>query len=407
MSTTYRCKCLRVFWNNSAYWRHLSTSQLPQCHSEYLRLLHVEHPKGDSGEDAMASSPSHSPEPIPPEDQLPSDPNSISQDEDALYFDSDSQDQDLPPEFGGDGDDTSDTSSIFGENQDEQSNHDSDSDIDPDDHIEYDEDDEDYIWEPPMVNFNVAATPSNSGTVANPDRLSFTGRQNIENHLRQKITVEKFTDKYPSSHAGASITNNLSQATSYAKYGSYISNSNNNPYAPFSDKTNWEIARWAKLRGPGSNAFSELLSIDGLAEKLNLTFKNTHELNHIIDEYIPGRPSFRCKPIYLDNEPLDLYYRPIIACIRSLFGDAEFARYLIFLPERHYADPDTTVRLWHDMHTGKWWWNTQKDLYNHGAKNATIIPIIISSDKTQLTMFNGKAAYPVYLTIGNLPKEIR
>ena len=37
----------------------------------------------------------------------------------------------------------------------------------------------------------------------------------------------------------------------------------------------------------------------------------------------------------------------------------------------------------------------------------TIIPIIISSDKTQLTVFGTKTAYPVYMTIGNLPKHIR
>lgn len=38
---------------------------------------------------------------------------------------------------------------------------------------------------------------------------------------------------------------------------------------------------------------------------------------------------------------------------------------------------------------------------------ATIIPVIISSDKTQLTLFGNKSAYPVYITIGNLPKAIR
>src|ERR1700727_1184505 len=38
---------------------------------------------------------------------------------------------------------------------------------------------------------------------------------------------------------------------------------------------------------------------------------------------------------------------------------------------------------------------------------ATIIPIILSSDKTQLTLFRGKSAYPVYLGIGNIPKDIR
>lgn len=40
-------------------------------------------------------------------------------------------------------------------------------------------------------------------------------------------------------------------------------------------------------------------------------------------------------------------------------------------------------------------------------KNITIVPIIISSDKTQLTTFRNKTAYPVYMTISNLPKHIR
>ncbi|KAI0727007.1 hypothetical protein C8Q72DRAFT_886992 [Fomitopsis betulina] len=37
---------------------------------------------------------------------------------------------------------------------------------------------------------------------------------------------------------------------------------------------------------------------------------------------------------------------------------------------------------------------------------ATVVPIILSSDKTQLTVFRNKTAYLVYLMIGNLPKEI-
>ena len=40
--------------------------------------------------------------------------------------------------------------------------------------------------------------------------------------------------------------------------------------------------------------------------------------------------------------------------------------------------------------------------------HATLAPIIIATDKTQLTNFSGgKSAYPIYLTIGNLPKHIR
>lgn len=37
----------------------------------------------------------------------------------------------------------------------------------------------------------------------------------------------------------------------------------------------------------------------------------------------------------------------------------------------------------------------------------TIIPIHISSDKTRVVAFGTKTAYPVYLTIGNIPKELR
>ncbi|EJF60366.1 hypothetical protein DICSQDRAFT_147841 [Dichomitus squalens LYAD-421 SS1] len=58
------------------------------------------------------------------------------------------------------------------------------------------------------------------------------------------------------------------------------------------------------------------------------------------------------------------------------------------------------------MHTGQWWWSIQETLEEQNP-GATVIPVIISSDKTQLTLFRNKTAYPVYMTIGNLPKSIR
>ena len=35
-------------------------------------------------------------------------------------------------------------------------------------------------------------------------------------------------------------------------------------WAPFSTRMDWEVARWAKLRGPSSTALSELLGINGV-----------------------------------------------------------------------------------------------------------------------------------------------
>jgi len=37
---------------------------------------------------------------------------------------------------------------------------------------------------------------------------------------------------------------------------------------------------------------------------------------------------------------------------------------------------------------------------------ATVIPVLVSSDKTQLTLFWNKMAYPIYLMIRNIPKDI-
>lgn len=39
-----------------------------------------------------------------------------------------------------------------------------------------------------------------------------------------------------------------------------------NLYAPFTSKVDWEVSRWAKLRGFGSTAFTDLLKIDGLCD---------------------------------------------------------------------------------------------------------------------------------------------
>jgi hypothetical protein len=48
-----------------------------------------------------------------------------------------------------------------------------------------------------------------------------------------------------------------------------------NPYVPFSSKLEWEIARWAKFRGPSSTAVSELMGIEGVRGH-NIAFYGTN-----------------------------------------------------------------------------------------------------------------------------------
>jgi len=94
-------------------------------------------------------------------------------------------------------------------------------------------------------------------------------------------------------------------------------------------------------------------------EALQLLYKNSNELNRVIDEKLPGRPAFQRHEVIVAGEAFELFSRDIIKCIEALWGDVDFAEHLVVEPERHYADVDQTIRLYFDMHTGKWWWCTQ------------------------------------------------
>ncbi|KZT56214.1 hypothetical protein CALCODRAFT_419400, partial [Calocera cornea HHB12733] len=56
------------------------------------------------------------------------------------------------------------------------------------------------------------------------------------------------------------------------------------------------------------------------------------------------------------------------------------------------------------MWTGNWWWRIQKEV----PEGATVIPLIFGTDKTLLTQMSGdRYGYPIYLSIGNIPKALR
>ncbi|KAI5842158.1 hypothetical protein DFP73DRAFT_480379 [Morchella snyderi] len=75
---------------------------------------------------------------------------------------------------------------------------------------------------------------------------------------------------------------------------------------------------------------------------------------------------------------------------------------MVYRPEKSY-DPDG-YQLYSELHTADYWWNTQEKL----PAGATIVPITRSSDIMYLTNFSGdKKSWPIYLTIGNIPSEIR
>jgi hypothetical protein len=79
----------------------------------------------------------------------------------------------------------------------------------------------------------------------------------------------------------------------------------------------------------------------------------------IIDNCLPGRPQFMKKQVIVADEVFDVYFRDVIECIKALFGNPEFSAVLVFQPEQHFTDDSESIRMYHNMHTGEWWWSTQ------------------------------------------------
>ncbi|KAG8914008.1 hypothetical protein FRC02_005165 [Tulasnella sp. 418] len=128
------------------------------------------------------------------------------------------------------------------------------------------------------------------------------------------------------------------------------------------------------------------------------------ELNQIIDNEMPEVPTWHTFTIKLDDmdEEFEVHYRDPLAIIKAILANPEFADKMAFAPEKQWSDKDRKSRLYNEMHTGDWWWNAQRKVKTRGA---SIIPVIVGTDKSQLTTFSGNLeAYPGYLMMGNIFK---
>ena len=73
------------------------------------------------------------------------------------------------------------------------------------------------------------------------------------------------TEMYPGTLAGKPISA-VRMKTAEEEYRTLIDSTAENPYAPFKSKMDWEVAKWAKLRGSGSTAFTDLLNVEGVCK---------------------------------------------------------------------------------------------------------------------------------------------
>ncbi|KAI6041168.1 hypothetical protein EDC04DRAFT_2566086, partial [Pisolithus marmoratus] len=99
-----------------------------------------------------------------------------------------------------------------------------------------------------------------------------------------------------------------------------------------------------------------------------------------------------------------VHYRDPLEAIKALLRDPALVKHIVYKPKHIFTDVTKEKRVYNEMWTSSWWEEMQAKL-QEGSCEA---PVIIATDKTQLTQFSGgQQAYPVYLTLGNILHAIQ
>ncbi|KAF8506129.1 hypothetical protein JB92DRAFT_2737015 [Gautieria morchelliformis] len=160
-----------------------------------------------------------------------------------------------------------------------------------------------------------------------------------------------------------------------------------------------------------------------MTTRTQTSFTDKRTLLNKVDALLTGGPEFLCETITVHGdvkdangeymtEELELFYRDPVECVCELMGNPAFRDSLHYVPERVFEDKKRTERIYNEMWMANWWWDLQASpmimIKSKLPAGATICPVILASDKTRLSQFSGdKVAWPVYLTIGNIPKATR
>ncbi|KAL1751665.1 hypothetical protein FB107DRAFT_221536 [Schizophyllum commune] len=239
-----------------------------------------------------------------------------------------------------------------------------------------------------------------------------------ENHGNEDITMHKtvFVEEYPDKKAGAPCRREQEQ-TVFEKIRQRQEELGLPAWGNFASMGEWEQAEWLMTSGLSHTKIDRYLKLSSVRD-MHMSFKNKRKFLMYIDA-LPCGPEWTCDEkvvrgnkmgadgVFLE-EVLELWRRDPVDCIRELIGNPAFKGKTVYSPQRIFRSKDTAGnglnREYSEMWTADWWWDLQKQL----PIGSTVTPVILSSDKTQLSTFSGdKQAWPVYLTIGNIAKNVR
>lgn len=120
-------------------------------------------------------------------------------------------------------------------------------------------------------NTNSGTSDSANGDAADHDNLEGSGGTGSGEGSQVKPTIVHF----PGRCAGEVYSRGI---TTVQQYENALGGLSKNLHFPFASKTNWELAKWVKLRGPSATSFTELLNISGVSINPNCTVSLSYHI---------------------------------------------------------------------------------------------------------------------------------
>ncbi|QRW02256.1 hypothetical protein RhiLY_01253 [Ceratobasidium sp. AG-Ba] len=231
--------------------------------------------------------------------------------------------------------------------------------------------------------------PNTSPTLSPPDPVHTRQPHSLMRRRRFRrwkgMLVEEFLDQL----AGAPIS---SERVPKPKLDEYIKST-----GVFADPRNFEIA--------------ELLMTTGLTDSAKAASTECLDtfLTDKLPVSLPHGPKFITSDVDVTSaprpQPQFMVHRNALEVLQALFATRAFDQHFVYAPAKYWTTGRKKERVRADrQHLPV----QQLKLMRAGKRNATIAPIIISSDETNLSiMSGGQTAYPVYITIGNIDKDWR
>ncbi|KAG2040848.1 hypothetical protein BDR03DRAFT_932486 [Suillus americanus] len=163
-------------------------------------------------------------------------------------------------------------------------------------------------------------------------------------------------------------------------------------YYPFADRAEWELAKFL-CDNFNQGQITRFLKL--LWTRKPLSFKNAKQLFTFMDA-LPVIPRWKCTPIHTDGytttHPMNLIWRDALEVVHHIFSNPIFANHMEYNP----YEINNNVSC-----------EQASEIQDQLPVGATIVPIILASDKTPVTRQTGSLEmHPTFLTIGNIHSEI-